>query len=323
MNELIEYIFFAIKDDGSKVAGDGQPPNVGDHNNDHSVAAEVVTNEFSLRRDASSYNQGTNLAMPRAGNLKGISLDASENLDSILQGEETQQRPSNWARGIEAATQRRKEVLMPENLENMWARGRNYRKKVQKSAGGLQAPVSKGSGLNNADPTKSLGKKISNHRLEISSTEDKAPVKLPPRSSKETQLREGNNNLMHLSHGLNKQHSIGGASLVSGLEGTAFDVTRGNKCRLKRSNSTSALEVQPNMGYSITSEGCGPIISEFYSSDFDRHNDVHAVKSASDMVFRSEGSHTPKLRSRVNSPPVLSPFSFVRVCKLNQYKYRC
>ncbi|KAG5548057.1 hypothetical protein RHGRI_013676 [Rhododendron griersonianum] len=300
INELIEYIFLAIKDDGSKAAGDDQPPNVGDHNSDHSVAAEIIPNEFSSRRNASSYNQGTNLAMPEAGNLKGISLDASENLDSNIHGEETMQpRPPDWARVIEAATLRRTEVLMPENLENMWARGRNYRKKVQKSAGGLQAPVSKGSGLNNVKRTKSSGNKISNHRLEISSaTEDKALVKLPPRSSTETRLSEGNNNLMHISHGLNMHHSIGGASLVDGLEGTASNITSGIKCVLKRSNSTSALK-EPNMGNSITSEGSGPIISEFYSSDFDKHNDVHAVKSASDTVFRSEGSHTSKLRGRV------------------------
>ncbi|KAI8554392.1 hypothetical protein RHMOL_Rhmol05G0095100 [Rhododendron molle] len=300
INELIEYIFLAIKDDGSKAAGDDQPPNVGGHNSDHSVAAEIIPNEFSSRRNASSYNQGTNLAMPGAGNLKGISLDASENLDSNIRGEETMQpRPTDWVRVIEAVTQRRTEVLMPENLENMWARGRNYRKKVQKSAGGLQAPVSKGSGLNNVKHTKSSGNEISNHRLEISSaTEDKALVKLPPRSSTETRLSEGNNNLMHISHGLNKHHSIVGASLVDGLEGTASNITSGIKCVLKRSNSTSALQ-EPNMGNSITSEGSGPIISEFYSSDFDKHNDVHAVKSASDMVFRSEGSHTSKLRSRV------------------------
>ncbi|KAL4571250.1 hypothetical protein LXL04_018007 [Taraxacum kok-saghyz] len=40
----------------------------------------------------------------------------------------------DWARVLEAATQRRTEVLQPENLENMWTKGRNYKKKAQKNA---------------------------------------------------------------------------------------------------------------------------------------------------------------------------------------------
>ncbi|XP_078430564.1 phox domain-containing protein isoform X2 [Wolffia australiana] len=36
---------------------------------------------------------------------------------------------ADWARVLDAATQRRTQVLAPENLENMWTRGRNYQKK--------------------------------------------------------------------------------------------------------------------------------------------------------------------------------------------------
>ncbi|KAL2455789.1 Phox-associated domain [Abeliophyllum distichum] len=44
---------------------------------------------------------------------------------------------------------------------------------------------------------------------------------------------------------------------------------------------------------------CGtPIISEFYNPNVSRHN-VYSVKSASDMLVRSEGLHDPKLRCRV------------------------
>lgn len=317
INELIEYIFLTAKDDGSKAAGDDQQPNVGGRTTDQSVASEVVPNGLTSRRNASFYDQGTNLAMSGIDNQKDISLDASGNLN--LHGDETMQpRPTDWARMIEAATQRRTEVLMPENLENMWAKGRNYRKKVQKNAaGGLQAPVSKGSGLNTIKPTKSSGKEISTHMPEISSpTENKALVKLPPRSHTETRLSEGNNNMMHLSYGLNKHHSIGRAPLVGGLEDTASSTASGNKCGLKRSNSTSALQVQPHMEKAITNEGGGPIISEFYSPDFGRHNEMHPVKSASEIVFRSEGSHTPKLRSRVNSLPFPSLFFFM-TCTYN------
>lgn len=36
-------------------------------------------------------------------------------------------KTAEWARVLDAATQRRTEVLMPENLENMWTKGRNYK----------------------------------------------------------------------------------------------------------------------------------------------------------------------------------------------------
>ncbi|CAL0308404.1 unnamed protein product [Lupinus luteus] len=40
---------------------------------------------------------------------------------------------ADWAQMLEAATQRRTEVLMPENLDNMWAKGKNYNRKKDKS----------------------------------------------------------------------------------------------------------------------------------------------------------------------------------------------
>ncbi|KAL2347860.1 hypothetical protein Fmac_001860 [Flemingia macrophylla] len=48
-------------------------------------------------------------------------------------GHDNHTASADWAQMLEAATQRRTEVLTPENLENMWARGRNYRRKQRKS----------------------------------------------------------------------------------------------------------------------------------------------------------------------------------------------
>ncbi|KAI8015385.1 Sorting nexin-16 [Camellia lanceoleosa] len=300
INELIEYVFLAIKDDGSKEAGEDQSPNVVSHNSDHAVAADVAPVEFTSRKNASPYNQVTDLMVSRTDNHKEISPDALKNLNSNLFGEE-HSRPADWARILEVATQRRTETLMPENLDNMWTIGRNYKKKIQKiAAGGLQAPMTKGSGIYNAEHTKSSVKEMSTHRPVISSAvEDKVPVQLPPKLHTETRLSNRNNNVIDLSRGINKEQSIGKAPLVGELKDTAYLTASGNKGGLKRSNSTSALKVQPNMEKTSTSEGGGPIISEFYSPDFCRHTELHTAKSVSDIVVRNEGILTPKLRCRV------------------------
>ncbi|GMP38149.1 hypothetical protein CsSME_00009508 [Camellia sinensis var. sinensis] len=273
-------------------AGDSQSPNV----------VDAIQHESTPRKNSSSNNQGNDLMMSRSDNQKEIPLDASENLYSHLFGEEpTQSRPADWARILEAATQRRTEVLTPENLENMWTKGRNYKKKIKKvSAGGLQDPSAKGSASNNAEPTKNLGKEMSSHRSVISSTtEDKTLVQLSSGLHIETRPSDGKNKVVHLSHGLNKQQSFGGTRLVDELKATTSLTDIGNKGVLKRSNSTSALNIQSSMEKAFPSEGGGSIISEFYSPDFGRHDDIRNAKSVSDMVLRNEGVHTPKLRCRV------------------------
>ncbi|CAL5377273.1 unnamed protein product [Camellia sinensis] len=256
-------------------AGDNQSPNVVGHTSGHAVAADAIQNEFTPRKNSSSNNQGTDLMMSRSDNQKEIPLDASENLYSRLFGEEpTQSRPADWARILEAATQRRTEVLTPENLENMWTKGRNYKKKVKKvSAGGLQAPAAKGSASNNAEPTKNSGKDMSAHRWE-----------------------EQCGAFISWS----KQATIfWGTPLVDELKATTSLTDIGNKGVLKRSNSTSASNIQSSMEKAFPSEGGVSVISEFYSPDFGRHNDIRNAESVSDMVLRNEGVHTPKLRCRV------------------------
>lgn len=246
---MIEYIYLATNDEGSKVAGDKQSPNVTNHT--------PHQNESMSKKDASSYNRETAPKLTRSDNQKEIFLDASENLNSGLNGEEPMQlRPADWARMLEAATQRRTEVLMPENLENMWTKGRNYKRKAQK---------------------------IAARRLRT-----------------QTQLGDGNNNLVHLSHGQNREQSTGGA-VVDELEDTSSLTANGHKGGLRRSNSASALIVQPSTDEAFRSESGGPIISEFYSPNFRRHNDVPTGTGASDMVSQGEGVHTTKLRCRVNS----------------------
>ncbi|KAE9447232.1 hypothetical protein C3L33_20883, partial [Rhododendron williamsianum] len=248
INELIEYIYLATNDEGSKEVGAKQSPNATSHTSDQ--------NESTSRKNASSYKRETAPKVTRSNNQKEIFLDASENLNSGLISEESMQpRPADWAQMLEVATQRRAEVLMPENLENLWTKGRNYKKKAQKiAAGGLHT---------------------------------------------QAQLSDGKNNLVHLSHGPNREQSTQG-EVVDKLEDTASLTANGPKGGLRRSNSTSALNIQPSTDEAFRSESGGPIISEFYSPNFGRHNNLlPTVMGALDMVSHGEGVHMTKLRCRV------------------------
>ncbi|XP_071726163.1 uncharacterized protein [Rutidosis leptorrhynchoides] len=104
INELIEGIFLANK--GEKEGGD----------------------------DQSSTVTGQDKNQPAATNKEGVSNPPGTNFSGAVENESGQPKSSAWARVLEAATQRRTEVLQPENLENMWTKGRNYKKKSGKNS---------------------------------------------------------------------------------------------------------------------------------------------------------------------------------------------
>lgn len=285
INELIECLFLAIKDGSSKDLADNQLfSTVGlDHNN--SVAAGSSQNgESTSRKYAASYNGGTELD------------DSGDHEDTMLP------RPADWARLLEAATQRRTEVLTPENLENMWTKGRNYKAKVRKDVKAeSQAPVVKGSGISSSVSTRNLEKEILTIRPRHSTArpEDRAMVPRTAGLSVDAQLSDGHNDMTQLSQDLNKGSSLDGGYFVDGLKDNTIVTADGNKSRLKRSNSTSALKAEPDNKKAFTGEGGGPIISEFYSPNFDRDNEVYRVNNPSDMMIRGGGPHDPKLKCRV------------------------
>lgn len=82
-------------------------------------------------KNGSSNSQKNDKVLSTTNDQKEAVLNPpGTNLSGSVQDEPT--RSSPWARVFEAATQRRTEVLQPENLENMWTKGRNYKKKSQK-----------------------------------------------------------------------------------------------------------------------------------------------------------------------------------------------
>lgn len=286
INELIECLFLAIKDGSSKDLADNQLfSTVGlDHNNSV-VAGSSQNGESTSRKYAASYNGGTELD------------DSGDHEDTM------QPRPADWARLLEAATQRRTEVLTPENLENMWTKGRNYKAKVRKDVKAeSQAPVVKGSGISSSVSTRNLEKEILTIKPRHSTArpEDRAMVLRTAGLSVDAQLSDGHNDMTQLSQDLNKGSSLDGGYFVDGLKDNTIVTADGNKSRLKRSNSTSALKAEPDNKKAFTGEGGGPIISEFYSPNFDRDNEVYRVNNPSDMMIRGGGPHDPKLKCRVS-----------------------
>ncbi|KAL4588767.1 hypothetical protein LXL04_001662 [Taraxacum kok-saghyz] len=125
INELLELIFLTSTNNG----GQEQSPNVQDHKQDQSTTTKKSDLSHTQKTDTTTTTTTTKTSTSRHD--ANIELP----LTLIQEKEKTKNLPAaDWARVLEAATQRRTEVLQPENLENMWTKGRNYKKKAQKNA---------------------------------------------------------------------------------------------------------------------------------------------------------------------------------------------
>ncbi|XP_068462162.1 uncharacterized protein [Phaseolus vulgaris] len=177
---------------------------------------------------------------------------------------------ADWAQMLEAATQRRTEVLTPENLENMWARGRNYRRKQHKSTkSGSQDPSMK-CPATDATPegTCSLHYVGSDPLLNVvgSNRSESAPD-----ADKEL--------CSEVDHHVDEVKDT-------------KDFTSEKYKDLKRSNSASLLGNQHPLKVSSPR-------SEFHNPESEKHGEGFRGKIGSDMVVKREGHLVPKLRCRV------------------------
>lgn len=283
INELIEIILLSIRDDSTKEVGGHQSPG-GVHNGD-----------FPSKQYSSLNNQGTDMTLVKFGDQRETSLDNNR------YQEDMPLRSADWAQMLKAVTQKRDEVLTPENLENMWTKGRNYKRKEQKSIkAGVEKHVAKGTGINSALATGVMGKEMSSNRTEpCTGADDKAVVQLTAGLDPKTQLSDGNEDLTHLHQISDKSPSFDEGHVVAVLEDINNLGADGNKNRLKRSSSTSALKVL-HAKKAFTGDSEGPVIAEFYSPDFGRRREEYRGTNASDIIVRSEGQHFPKLKCRVS-----------------------
>ncbi|XP_038992404.1 uncharacterized protein LOC120115869 isoform X2 [Hibiscus syriacus] len=243
------------------------------------------------------------LAINNDTNKAGVGFDQSSvgvHDCNRYEEESAPSRPADWARILEAATQKRTEVLTPENLENMWTKGRNYKKKNNDLKAGFQDSIPKGSVTKSALLTGNSGSEVSNNKIATSTgREEKNVMRLMPCSTLYTQLCEYNSTDAKLGSEFNKSSLFEGDQLVKKCDDTSNQAADGNKNRLKRSSSTSDLKVKPDIKKALTGDIGGTIISEFYSPDAGDHSKEYSGKIASNIVLQNEGPHTPKLRCRV------------------------
>ncbi|KAI3803675.1 hypothetical protein L1987_31835 [Smallanthus sonchifolius] len=263
INELLELIFLASANEGCKDAGEGQSGSSNGPKQDLSTTttSSKTDQSFSQKRDVA---QELALDVPRK-----------------IIPEETKHLPAaDWARVLEAATQRRTEVLQPENLENMWTKGRNYKKKAQKNAEKNAARELK-SGIN-----KDSGKEMVPKKLETSTSIGRTLGQIPPKPHVDGQRRGqyfdgGQSNMLTFDAGVEESSVANGGSITT----------------FRKSNSTSDLNKEPVIETAYAEQVSGSIISEFYSANVGRH-DAHNTNTVTDKVLRIEG-YSPKVKCRV------------------------
>uniref|UniRef100_A0A1J3J137 Sorting nexin-13 n=1 Tax=Noccaea caerulescens TaxID=107243 RepID=A0A1J3J137_NOCCA len=226
-------------------------------------------------------NQAKNMNLTKVNEQKTPSKDDERHPEMRIQ-----QHSADWARMLEVATQRRTEVLTPENLENMWTKGRNYKKKEYKKS------LKKGSLASNQ-----LEAKQKSHSFipgTSTGAEEKAVANLPPKASidKESQAQ--------MADGFSKSVSYEGRRHIYEVDVRKESPSDGNKNRLKRSNSTSDLTLNPDPRLALLGVGEGPLITEFYTTDLIKHNENYICDNRSpNMLPHKESQHCPKLKSRV------------------------
>ncbi|KAL8116204.1 hypothetical protein AgCh_022630 [Apium graveolens] len=292
INELIEHIYLAIKKYGFEQAGDDRSPVIDDHMHDHVLADFQYHSSGPTSLNAC--NRGTDLTSSNCNEAREFSLVGSD----TSHDEYLQHLSAEWVRPLEAASQRRAEVLMPENLDNMWTKGRNHRKEVKKyTSTVVQAQGAKGLEVNSVSLSKDTEKGSIAQKPEFS-TINKAKASAKTASSYHSDLRlfSQRENAEHLYM---EPGSV--ASFKADCSSDEFSdalVASGNRSKMKKSNRTSDLVIVPDRKTDFTSKIGGPIISEFYSPNSGGHNQVATVSSASRMVLSSQ-AHTPKLKSRV------------------------
>ncbi|KAL2927562.1 Sorting nexin-16 [Bienertia sinuspersici] len=266
INQLVELILVHVKDFLTGLDGDDQPSRT---DNDQSVSeGSVEAGETAFNGSKNFHNHVTEMPYFGKDEQKKLTLEASAVSSSNISCQESvQPKVADWARVLDAATQRRTEVLAPENLENMWAIGRHYKDKINKATKGHPHLVPPRPGSNQSDvKTRRKDSRIKKKRVSLD-VDNESPLKV-------NFVREGENSSI-----------------------TTADV---NKNRLKRSCSTSDINVESEEEGGNVGESQRLLISEdFYSPDVGRRSEKKKINDMSGSVIRAEGSLFPKLMCRV------------------------
>lgn len=135
INELLDTIFTFLNDGQFTEVVDQHSPMDEGQDQGYADTTNSVHSEFSLKQNRGFFDQGSPMSLSQVDDQKELLSDVQESpLSNTIKEQPVHPRPGDWARVLEAASHRRTEVLMPENLENMWAKGRNYKRKLEKNA---------------------------------------------------------------------------------------------------------------------------------------------------------------------------------------------
>ncbi|CAA6657765.1 unnamed protein product [Spirodela intermedia] len=269
INELIEQLFLIPKEDKNEDIHGDKPPSAFTE-----VHGTTVNCEPAMRGNETS-NHSKNTLLVKTAELPLSVSEKSRAISSHVNSEYPPPQSADWARVLDAATQRRTQILAPENLENMWTRGRNYKKKTADLVKAVASPGSKNVGRTDERPTVRLHDLRSN-----------------PQQSGDIVLAQ---NFRREPSKIDESHSS------NGPKNDVKQHAKSNKDHLKRSSSASALVDRPYSGTKFMSEDNEAMLSrELHTEQFGRHPEELSVKSASDLHSHSETSLlVPKLRCRV------------------------
>ncbi|XP_074285846.1 uncharacterized protein LOC141611245 isoform X2 [Silene latifolia] len=131
VNQLVEFVLLHIREFLIGSDGDDHSPKA---DNDRSVAEEGVESGTTANVGHENIgDQETDVLPVAMDDQKAVALETSPASSNVNDGESMHPKVAEWARVLDAATQRRTEVLSPDNLEKMWAIGRHYKDKIHKS----------------------------------------------------------------------------------------------------------------------------------------------------------------------------------------------
>ncbi|TKV99388.1 hypothetical protein SEVIR_8G040000v4 [Setaria viridis] len=287
MNELIVYLL-----------NNNDTSNVGGNTNMSNTGTVMVVHDRSSYKGGSqgSQKESRNLTVEPSGLVPGNNssmrtLVTSEGGKSKVSEDDhdsaIQPRQPDWAVRLNAATKRKSLVLAPENLENMWAIGRNYQEKMNKTDNSSRL---KGSGGDNSPSAGAVGKEISsNFNERIASVDDKYMVNLMQSTNRNVQSAfvTGSHPLALQNKNEMKPKEMNQVNYSS--KEKTHEASNSAKAELKRSSSTPDIEKR----YLVKSNQ--PMVSS-ESGNARKNQDEKVVGLAShgEVVL-----HAPKIRCRV------------------------
>ncbi|CAO2147748.1 unnamed protein product [Urochloa humidicola] len=288
MNELIVYLL--NDNDTSNLGGNTNLVNTGTVTVVHDRSSYKGGSQGSQRQSKNSTVEPSGLV---PGNNSGMrALVTSEGGKSKVSEDDhdsaIQSRQPDWAVVLDAATKRRSQVLAPENLENMWAIGRNYQKKIIKADHSSRLKGSGGS--DNSPSAGAVGKELSsNFNERMASVDDKYMVNLMQSTNRNSQSAfvTGSHPLALQNKNEVKPKEADQVNYSS--KEKTHETSNSAKAQLKRSSSTPDIEKR------YLGKSNQPMVSSETGNVRKNHDEKVAGPASHTEVLL----HVPKIRCRV------------------------